>query len=96
MVRGFKTPFGQGYVIDASTPEERRKEINSFYMEQWVPDILKLNEDLEAINPEYTLVQLKIKFGELSFSTSEVGSEGNKLIYDLRYKLWHADHPETS
>lgn len=94
-VRGFPTPFGQGYVIDASTPEERRFEINSFYMKDWIPGLLQLNEDLEKIDPGYTLVQLKMKFGELSFYTSDLGPEGDDLIRKLSYKFWLVEHPNV-
>lgn len=89
-VNGFKTPFGQGYVINANTPEERRHEINSFYLKSFIPTLLKLNEDLEEIDPNYTIVQLKIKFGGLSMYTSGVGAEGDRLINEASLAYWNA------
>lgn len=93
-VQGFRTPFGKGYVIDADTPEERRLEINSFYVKEWIPDLLELNEKLEAMNPNYELTQLKIKFGELTMYVAGIPDEGRLLINDLARKFYFQDNPQ--
>lgn len=89
-VDGYPTPFGQGYVINADTPEERRLEIDG--RKDW-PEfniLVDLNDALEAIYPNYVLIQLKMKFGRLCYYTQGVGDEGMKLIHQAEI-----DHTEV-
>lgn len=96
MVGNYETPYGAGYVIEANTPEERRKEIENFYIPEWIPTLRTLNEKLEAINPNYSISQLKEKFGELTMYTSGLNQEGYALIKEARSTLWFMEHPDIS
>jgi hypothetical protein len=62
-----KMNTGKGFVVEVSTPQERRQEIDKWYGDPWYFTLGNLNARLERFDPEYTIVQIKEKFGELVF-----------------------------
>lgn len=53
----------------------------------WVPLVLKLNEDLAAILPDYTIGQVKEKFAELRFYIDSYGVGRDDPRYALARDL---------
>lgn len=58
---------GKGFVVSASTPSERSREIAKWRGDPWYFTLNNLNIRLTALDPGYTIVQIKEKFGELRF-----------------------------
>jgi hypothetical protein len=58
---------GKGFVVEAQTKSERAQEIDKWYGDAWYLTLAKLNARLEYLDPDYTIVQIKEKFGELRF-----------------------------
>jgi hypothetical protein len=56
-----------GYVGPRNTIIARRAEIDAWSDHPWYPVLRKLNEDLTALMPDYSLDQVKAKFGDLRF-----------------------------
>jgi hypothetical protein len=63
-------PVPFGYVGTRNTAEARQREINVWASDRWFPIIKKLDEDLAELVPEYSLDQLKEKFGGLRYYVS--------------------------
>lgn len=60
-------PAGQGYVVNYSTAEDRQEEIAAWNGHVWDLLLRELDEVLAMLVPDYTLAQLKMKFGDLCY-----------------------------
>ena len=83
IINDIKTRFTDGFPAIIGVPDS------------WLPLIVKLHQDIVKIDPEYTIQQIKIKFGGLRYyiQTSPTLSEDNrdrcrKLIYDAEEKSY--------
>lgn len=57
----------RGYVTSARTAAHRREEIDKWEGDTWHPALLDLNARIVGRVGDYTITQIKQKFGELSF-----------------------------
>lgn len=48
--------------------------------EEWYPNIIELDMKLSRLHPDYTILQIKEKFGGLRFYPHGVGDVGLELI----------------
>jgi len=55
----------------------------------WMPIVLKLNEEIMAIQPDYEIAQIKEKFGTLRFYIGAGTDETHKLIDEAEAKTAH-------
>jgi hypothetical protein len=58
---------GKGFVVEARTKSERMQEIDKWYGDPWYFTLANLNVRLENMDSNYTIIQIKEKFGELTF-----------------------------
>lgn len=58
---------GKGFVVNAQTNSERAKEIAKWHGDPWYFTLSNLNMRLLSIDPNYSIIQIKEKFGELRF-----------------------------
>lgn len=54
--------------------------------EAWHPIVEKLNEDLLAIDPNYKVLQVKEKFGDLRYYYTTNAGAGARLLMDNRVR----------
>lgn len=75
-----------GFVVNADSSMARAREIRKWRRDPWHLALYSLNEALSNIDPDYTLVQVKEKFGRLCyyFSTDHPQKRiaMNKLVRD--------------
>jgi hypothetical protein len=79
-----------GFVVNASTPEERRLELHRWGGHSWVPALNFINMRLEKLDPNYTLIQVKEKFGSLRYyihTDTEYRKEMNKIVREGEQRL---------
>ena len=48
--------------------------------DNWMPILVKLDEELSKLYPNYSILQVKSKFGSLRYYVSGVGEAGYNLI----------------
>ncbi len=48
--------------------------------DNWMPILVKLDEELSKLYPNYSILQVKSKFGSLRYYVSGVGEAGYSLI----------------
>lgn len=85
---------GVGYVVNASTHEERLKEVNKWANDVWGPYLGQLNHELSKIDPFYTLIQFKEKFNAPRFyfaSSSPRKDEMSSLVLKYTKIMIEAD-----
>jgi hypothetical protein len=83
----------RGFVVNASTPEERKLELHKWGGHSWFPVLNFINMRLEKLDPYYTLVQVKEKFGSLRYyiytdtnhrkEMNEIVREGEQRLVEL-------------
>lgn len=59
-----------GLVLNRTNTEDRAEEIGFWSDDIWYPIIKQLDEDIAALAPDYSLDQLKEKFGGLRYYVS--------------------------
>lgn len=79
-------PVSVGFVGTRNTIVSRRAEIDVWAGDPWYPVLRKLDEDLTELMPDYSLDQVKEKFGGLRYYTSY--PEGlDARVYDKADRL---------
>jgi hypothetical protein len=91
-----------GLVLTRTHAEERAEEIGFWSDDIWYPVIKQLDEDIAALVPDYSLDQLKEKFGGLRYyvsmpdhTSAEVFDAVHALIRkaeDDCHEITHAEH----
>ena len=82
------------YGTEKGFPDQIQKRIDvgigcgSGVGKRWIPLIVELDRKLNEIDPNYTIDQVKEKFGGLRFYTGAVSSEGYDLIPEAEEKSY--------
>lgn len=86
---------GKGFVVEASTRSERVQEIDKWYGDPWYVALGNLNTRLERLDPGYTIVQIKEKFGELRFyyqpSKPGLRERMDREVRNAERQCWETD-----
>lgn len=80
------------YISGGEFPEQIQKRLDagndcgSTIGKGWLPLVIELDAQLSELNPDYTINQIKQKFGGLRYYVTGVGDEGHELIMEAERK----------
>lgn len=72
-------------------PDQRWRNVNFGYYNEWEDLLIETDEKLAALDPAYTIVQVKEKFGGLRYYFSPSEGTNEDVAQQMREITWAAE-----